>query len=117
MPVNLRCAALIAFAVLALVHAEAKTAIAEEASGTPLPIAIDSSPAGLDPHIVTAFNSVAIVSGTIYEGLTAIDNDLQVVPSLAESWSISSDKLSYTFKLRSGVTFHDGTPMTAEDVV
>ena len=72
-------------------------------------IAIDSSPAGLDPHIVTAFNSVAIVSGTIYEGLTAIDKELQVTPGLAETWTVSADGLSYRFKLASGVTFHDGS--------
>ncbi|MBV8961875.1 MAG: ABC transporter substrate-binding protein [Hyphomicrobiales bacterium] len=117
MPVDLRCAAFIALATLASAHGISEKAIAQEATGAPLQLAIDSSPAGLDPHIVTAFNSVAIVSGTIYEGLTAIDKDLQVVPGLAESWSISPDGLIYTFKLRPGVTFHDGTPLAADDVV
>ena len=117
MSVNLRCAALIALATLAIAFGGVQKGSAEEVSGAPLQIAIDSSPAGLDPHIVTAFNSVTIVSGTIYEGLTAIDKDLQVTPGLAESWAVSPDGLGYRFKLRSGVSFHDGSPMTAEDVV
>jgi peptide/nickel transport system substrate-binding protein len=117
MSVNLRCAGLIALATLTIAWGRAEKGFAEADSGAPLQIAIDSSPAGLDPHIVTAFNSVAIVSGTIYEGLTAIDKELQVTPGLAESWTVSADGLSYRFKLTSGVTFHDGSAMTAQDVV
>ncbi len=81
-----------------------------------LEIAVSQSPAGLDPHIITAFASFEIVNGTIYEGLTAVDKDLRVAPALAESWTVAPDGKTYTFKLRSNVTFHDGTPMTAEDV-
>ena len=80
-------------------------------------VAIDSSPAGLDPHLITAFNSVIIVQNNIYEGLTNIDSDLSVVPGLAKSWDVSSDGLTYTFNLHSGVTFHDGSVMDANDVV
>ena len=72
------------------------------ASAQILEIGIDQSPAGLDPHLVTAFSSFMIVNGTIYEGLTAIDKDLNVVPGLAESWTVSPDGKTYTFKLRSG---------------
>lgn len=85
-------------------------------SAQTLEIAVDLSPVGLDPHIITAFNSFTVVNGTIYEGLTAIDKGLRVVPGLAESWTVAADGKSYTFKLRPGVTFHDGSPMTAEDV-
>ncbi|MCD7061363.1 ABC transporter substrate-binding protein [Pelagibacterium xiamenense] len=94
----------------------ASTVIAGGAHAATLDIAIDSSPAGLDPHLITAFNSVVIVQGNIYEALTAIDRDLNVVPGLAESWDVSEDGLTYTFHLREGVTFHDGSEMTAEDV-
>jgi peptide/nickel transport system substrate-binding protein len=80
-------------------------------------VAIDSSPAGLDPHLITAFNSVIIVQNNIYEGLTNIDSDLSVVPGLAKSWDVSSDGLTYTFNLHSGVTFHDGSTMDAVDVI
>ena len=82
-----------------------------------LQLAVDGSPAGLDPHIVTAFNSFQIVNGTIYEGLTGIDKNLRIVPALAQSWQVSADGKTYTFKLRDSATFHDGTKMEAADVV
>ncbi|MGQ7844618.1 ABC transporter substrate-binding protein [Granulosicoccus sp. 3-233] len=81
-----------------------------------LDIAIDSSPAGLDPHLITAFNSVVIVQSTVYEGLTRIDKDLSVVPGLASSWTVSDDGKRYEFTLPEGVTFHDGSDFDAEDV-
>lgn len=86
------------------------------ASAATLDVAIDSSPAGLDPHLITAFNSVIIVQETIYEGLTRIEIDLSVAPGLASEWTVSEDALTYTFTLRSGVTFHDGSSMDADDV-
>jgi peptide/nickel transport system substrate-binding protein len=94
----------------------ATTMLAGAASAATLSIAIDSAPAGLDPHLITAFNSVVIVQNNIYEALTGVDEDLAIVPGLAESWEVSEDGLTYTFKLREGVTFHDGSAMDAEDV-
>lgn len=94
----------------------ASTMLTGAALAATLDIAIDSSPAGLDPHLITAFNSVVIVQSNIYEGLTAIDKNLAVVPALAESWEISGDGLSYTFMLHDGVKFHDGSTFDAEDV-
>ncbi|HEY8382046.1 MAG TPA: ABC transporter substrate-binding protein [Microvirga sp.] len=85
------------------------------ASAQTLEVAIDQSPAGLDPHIITAFSSFMVVNGTIYEGLTAIGKDLSVGPGLAESWTVSPDGKTYTFKIRSGVKFHDGSAMDAND--
>jgi peptide/nickel transport system substrate-binding protein len=87
------------------------------ASAQVLEIGADASPTGLDPHLITAFPSFMVVNGNIYEGLTAIDKDLKTVPGLAESWTAAPDGKSYTFKLRSGVKFHDGSDMNAEDVV
>ena len=81
-----------------------------------LEAAIDQSPAGLDPHVTTAFSSFQVVNGTIYEGLTALDKDLRIQPALAESWSVAADGKSYTFKIRAGVTFHNGAAMEAADV-
>jgi len=53
-----------------------------------------------------------------YEGLVKAEGsaEAKIVPSLAESWEISPDGLTYTFKLRQGVKFHDGTPLNAEAV-
>lgn len=53
----------------------------------------------------------------VYEGLTALDPKGVVIPALAESWDVSEDGLTYTFHLRDGVTFDDGTALSADDVV
>ena len=98
------------------VAAAAFALLAGTASAQVLEVAVEASPAGLDPHIVTAFASSQIVLGPIYEGLTALDKDLNIVPGLAQSWTVSQDGKTVTFKLRPGVTFHDGKPMEAEDV-
>jgi len=94
----------------------ASTMIAGAAHAQAIDVAIDSSPAGLDPHLITAFNSVVIVQENIYESLTSVALDLSVQPGLAESWDVSEDGLTYTFHLRQGVVFHDGSDFTAEDV-
>lgn len=94
----------------------ASTCLFSAAQAATLDVAVDSSPAGLDPHLVTAFSSVVVIGDTIYEGLTTIAEDLSVQPGLAKSWEISEDGLTYTFSLHENVTFHDGSAMTAEDV-
>jgi peptide/nickel transport system substrate-binding protein len=53
----------------------------------------------------------------IFNGLTRLDHHGEVVPDLADHWEISPDGLTYTFSLRRGVRWHDGTPFTASDVV
>src|SRR5690554_3663909 len=81
-----------------------------------LEVAVDSSPAGLDPHKVTAFSSFAVTS-QIYEALVTLNDDLQLEPALATGWEVSDDGLTYTFSLRDNVVFHNGRAMTAGDVV
>lgn len=56
------------------------------------------------------------VTTSLYEGLVdyAADGSAEIVPLLAESWEVSDDQLTYTFTLREGVTFHDGTPLDSE---
>lgn len=75
-----------------------------------------ADPRGLDPALVDDGESSKIIVN-IYEGLLKYNDDsTDVEPSLAESWEISEDGLSYTFKLREGVKFHDGTDFNAEAV-
>ena len=90
-------------------------ALSLPASAQVLQLGVDGSPVGLDPHLVTAFNSFQIVNGTIYEGLTAIDKDLRTVAGLAEKWEVSADAKTYTFTLRANAKFHDGSAVTADD--
>lgn len=58
-----------------------------------------------------------VVGGKIHEGLLAFGPDLAPLPVLAKSWRISADGLGYVFTLREHVVWHDGAPLTAEDVV
>jgi peptide/nickel transport system substrate-binding protein len=76
--------------------------------------AVDAT--GLDPHTQTAFASLRLIE-LIYEPLVRTDENLNLVPALAESWAFSEDGLQLTFNLRQGVTFHDGSDFTAEDVI
>ena len=57
------------------------------------------------------------VTSNVLSGLMHIDNDLVAQGDLAEDWTVSDDGLEYTFKLREGVTFHNGDPFTADDVL
>jgi len=57
------------------------------------------------------------VAGKIYESLLTYDHELNPMPGLAKSWEVSEDGKTYTFHLEEGVTWHDGEPFTAEDVV
>lgn len=75
-----------------------------------------AEPKSLDPQAVTAVNDFRILVN-IYDGLVRYkDGTLEVESDLAKSWTISDDGKSYTFKLRDGVTFHDGSPFNAEAV-
>lgn len=75
-----------------------------------------AEPKSLDPHAVTAVNDFRILMN-VYDGLVRYrSGTLDVEPSLAESWTISEDGLTYTFRLRSGVKFHDGSDLNAEAV-
>jgi peptide/nickel transport system substrate-binding protein len=56
-------------------------------------------------------------SGDIFDTLVQPDADLEMRPALAESWTVSPDQLAWMFHLRRGVTFQDGSPFTADDVV
>ena len=68
-----------------------------------------------DPHFCTD-SATEIFNKNMYSNLVCFDADMNLQPDLAESWSVSEDNLTWTFKLRSGVTFHDGTPFNAAAV-
>jgi len=79
-------------------------------------VAMQLEPPHLDPTSAAAGAIDSVLYANVFEGLTRFMGDGAVVPGLAESWEISDDGLTYTFKLHSGVMFHDGTTMDAEDV-
>lgn len=81
-----------------------------------LVIAIGADQTGMDPQTVQN-NESGFVMSTIYDSIVNYKpGSSEVGPGLAESWTISSDGKVYTFKIRRGVKFHDGTPMNARTV-
>ena len=100
--------------ILALVLALTAPAAAQPA-GT-LVVGLVAEPVNLDPAQVTDLNSARVGRRVVETLVTFPEESTQLVPGLAESWTISRDGLQYTFKLRTGVKFHDGTPLTAEAV-
>lgn len=77
---------------------------------------LQESPQSLDPLYLDDVYESSIIN-QMFEGLLALDNNLQIVPGLAETWNISPDKLTYTFYLRKGVKFHNGNEVTADDFI
>ena len=77
---------------------------------------LEEAPVGeIEPGKATDFADLILVSN-IYDGLTAPKAGGGVQPHVAESWTISDDGLTYTFTLREGVEFHDGSTMDSGDV-
>ncbi|TLP68789.1 ABC transporter substrate-binding protein [Parasedimentitalea maritima] len=101
--------------ILAASSALALTAGAAAAKDSII-VAMQLEPPHLDPTSAAAGAIDSVLYSNVFEGLTRFMGDGAVVPGLAESWDISSDGLTYTFKLHSGVMFHDGTAMDSEDV-
>ncbi len=79
-----------------------------QAAKTSLVVGMGIEPAGLDPTIAAPVAIGQVTWQNIFEGLVTIDRDGKVQPQLARSWEISPDGLTYTFKLQTGVKFHDG---------
>ena len=105
------------FSAKAVILASAWTLSAGLAQAqTSITVGSQLEPPHLDPTSAAAGAIDNVVYSNIFEGLTRFMADGSVVAGLAESWEISDDGLTYTFKLHDGVTFHDGTGMDAEDV-
>ena len=82
-----------------------------------LVVAQQAEPRSLDPQATSALNDFRILVN-LYEGLVAYrPGTLEPAPALAHSWKVSNGGRDYTFRLKSGVRFHDGTPLNAEAVV
>src|SRR5271157_6529272 len=80
---------------------------------TTLVVSMAADPTGLDPEAVLN-NTSGFVMATIYDSLVRYKpGTVEVEPGLAQSWDIAADGLTYTFHLRKGVKFQDGSPMNA----
>ena len=88
---------------------------AEAKRGGVLKAAFSADPAGFDPVRGPSGMSHVVIE-QVYSTLMALDSDANPYPELAESYAVSGDGLEYTFKLRPNITFHNGDPLTAEDV-
>ncbi|WP_300652153.1 ABC transporter substrate-binding protein, partial [Hydrogenophaga sp.] len=100
-----RAASLLVGAVLALCAAQAQT----------IRIGNQGDALSMDPHSLNESLQLSVTSN-VYEPLVARDRNLQLVPGLATSWKQTSPNV-WRFELRKGVTFHDGAPFTADDVL
>jgi peptide/nickel transport system substrate-binding protein len=78
---------------------------------------IGADPPSLDPHQENTFATIQLVA-PLYSTLVQIDpySYPKIIGDAATEWKIAPDGLTYTFKLRQGIKFHDGSPLTAADV-
>jgi peptide/nickel transport system substrate-binding protein len=90
----------------------------QKVSDDSITIGSTSTPKSLDIRTSSSTDSAAqqALIGNVYEGLTARNEKNEAVPGLASSWDISNDALTYTFHLRSNVTFSNGDSFTSDDV-
>jgi len=88
----------------------------EPVYGGSITVGITQELDGLDPHKAISAGTKEVLFN-IFEGLVKFDPDGNLNPAVAESYHISEDGMVYTFNLREGVKFHNGSPVTAEDVV
>jgi len=99
--------------ILALVFASVGTAFAQ--SGGLLNFGLAGNPDSLDPHKTSGTLTFQVIK-SFYDTLAEPDVTGKIVPALAESWAVSADGLTWTFKLRQGVVFHNGQAFTSKDV-
>src|SRR3954453_13352014 len=97
-------------ALVAMIATGASTALAQQRGGT-LKVVLFPEPPAL-VSLATPSVYAGVVSTKIHEGLVTYDMAMNPKPALAESWSTSPDGKTVTFKLRRGVTWHDGQPFS-----
>ncbi|MEC5218281.1 peptide/nickel transport system substrate-binding protein [Actimicrobium sp. GrIS 1.19] len=98
----------------ALTFAALFVLLAPGAMAQDLKLALSSPPTSMDPHFYNLFPNLN-VSDHIFETMVTMDADSRIIPGLAESWTMINN-LTWEFKLRKGVKFHDGSDLTTEDV-
>lgn len=104
------CHALLLSAALAVGSVPASSLAAE------LVIGVGSEATTMDPHFYNLGPNTEITE-SVFDRLVHHDANINAIPGLAESWSVAEDGVTWTFNLRKGVKFHDGSPFTAKDVV
>lgn len=120
---TLATAALLAAGLLALTACTggggdaAPTATGEPDPDASVAIRLVLEPGNLDIRETAGSALDQILVDNIYQGLVSRTPEQDIVPALASDWTVSPDGLTYTFTLREGVTFHDGQPLTPQDVV
>lgn len=107
---SLTIAALLALSLLV-------PAAVAEAGDNVLHIFYTDDPETLDVQMTTDSYTIPLNCFDRLVETDTVDGEAQLIPGLAESWDVSEDGLTYTFHLREGVTFHNGDPLTADDVV
>ncbi|MEM7446418.1 MAG: ABC transporter substrate-binding protein, partial [Pseudomonadota bacterium] len=100
----------LALALVAIWSLSMTPALADE-----LTIGLSSEATSMDPHF-HALASNAQVNWHVYDALTRRGPNHELIPGLAVEWGATDDPTVWEFTLRDGVTFHDGTPFTADDV-
>jgi peptide/nickel transport system substrate-binding protein len=112
-----RSRSLLALAVLAVaVVFDPAAALAQQNQQKVLRVAMHADVRTLDPFWTT--QTIASIHGMmVYDTLFCSDHDHNPKPQMVYTWTVSPDRLVYTFKLRDGLKFHDGTPVTSKDVV
>lgn len=108
LPLSMRLFRRLSFGLAVSAGLMIAAAIPAEAAKTTLKLGMSVEPTGLDPTIAAPVAIGQVTWQNIFEGLVTIDESGRIMPQLARSWEISPDGLTYTFKLQSGVKFHDG---------
>ena len=113
-PLVSRTLAVMVTGVLAVTSMTAHAQGSAQRGGT-LVMVVQPEPPTLAAYQSTA-GPVGQVSTKVFEGLLEYSFELKPIPSLAQSWAVSPDGMTVTFKLLPAVKFHDGKPFTSEDV-
>ena len=79
-------------------------------------VSLAGEPRSLNPNVAPVDDYALVVSQNIFSKLVSLADDGNVLPDVAERWDTSADRRTYTFHIRRGIRFHDGRPLTVDDV-